>query len=315
MPHVVYVVMSHRNPGQVLRLAGRLLDGSSSSHVLLHHDPTGAPLPAGPSPPRLVSVRPRRPVRWGTSDTVHVFVDALRQAREQLDPDWLVFLSGQDYPIAPVPDIERELGSTPQDVLMDLVPVATESPWAEGEAASRYAYRYLRRPAGHPWAQGAAGLLARRGDPGGRHADDADWSTAPRFVTRRVDDELLVGVRPRRPVFGPSRRCFVGDQWFSVSRRGIADLLDADPGGALLRHYDRTIVPDESYFHTLVGNALPPERIGGARRYVRWTGEAHPELLTSRHLGHLLGTGMHFARKFDQTVDGGVLDELDRLHG
>ena len=314
MAHVVYVVVSHRNPRQVLRLLGRLLDGSESSQVLLHHDPTGEPLPRRPSSPRLLDVQPRRPVRWGRSDTVHVFLDALRQARRHLDPDWLVFLSGQDYPIAPLADIEHQLSATRHDVLMDLVPVATASPWADGEAASRYAYRYVRRPPGHRSVRAAAQLVSRQRDPEGRQGDDADWSAGPRLVTRRIDDELLVGVLPRRPVFGPARRCYVGDQWFSVSRRGITDLLEADRDGALLRHYDRTIIPDESYFQTLAGNAVPPERIAAARRFVRWTGGAHPELLTGQHLGHLLDAGMHFARKFDDTVDVGLLDELDRLH-
>ena len=91
-------------------------------------------------------------------------------------------------------------------------------------------------------------------------------------------------------------------------------LLAADPGGRLLRHYDRTILADESYFQTLAGNRLALTEIARPRRYILWTDSPHPEVLTIGHLPDILRSDAHFARKFDAEIDATVLDELDRLH-
>jgi len=242
-------------------------------------------------------------------------MDALHQARRDQDPDWLVFLSGQDYPVRSISDIEADLGATKETVLMDLTEAATNSPWRQGEASSRYAYRYLRRPRHHLAVRLTARLIGRQPNPEGRQPDDSDWFNGPRFATRTMGTDLWVGVRPWHKTYDSSRLCFVGSQWFSVSRRGIDIMLAADPGGALLRHYDHTVLPDESYFQTLVGNAVQRDEIGGSRRYILWTDSPHPELLTTEHLPGILCSGTDFARKFDDEVNASVLDELDLLHG
>ena len=47
-------------------------------------------------------------------------------------------------------------------------------------------------------------------------------------------------------------------------------------------------------------------------RYLDWSREPAPAVLTRDDLPALLGSGKLFARKFDPTVDSEVLDALDR---
>jgi hypothetical protein len=308
MTTVAYVVLSHRAPEQVARLVRRLLDGSDTARVLLHHDPTGTPLPPRLLPARVERVVPARPVRWGDAADVLVFRDALAQAA---GADWTVFLSGQDYPVRPVAEIEADLATSPYDVLMELLH-ADDAPWPDEEAVSRYYYRYVRRPRGSWLSPVSRAVAWRRSDPEGRRRDRSDrWRAGRRLVSRTVGETVFVGWRPRRTPFGERAPLYIGSQWFSVSRRG-SDLLRNADDPALLRHMARTILPDESYFQTLVGRGVPAHLVGPNLRYIQWdAAAAHPRPVTLADLPAIEASGAHFARKFDAEADSDVLDALD----
>ena len=69
------------------------------------------------------------------------------------------------------------------------------------------------------------------------------------------------------------------------------------------------LVPDEIFFQTLVLNSPHRDSVVDANlRYIDWPG---PRVLRADDLDALLGSGMLFARKFDETVDAEILDLLD----
>lgn len=81
-----------------------------------------------------------------------------------------------------------------------------------------------------------------------------------------------------------------------------------------MRHYRRTVVPTESFPHTVL-HAEPALRLSSdTRRFTSWPSRsAHPALLRLADLDRILSSGAHFARKFDLTIDPIVMDELDRV--
>ncbi len=78
-----------------------------------------------------------------------------------------------------------------------------------------------------------------------------------------------------------------------------------------MQHYRRTILPSESLFATVLAND-PRISIGPAPRMLAFEdGAPHPRTFATPDLDKLLASGMHFARKFDESVDSRVLDQLD----
>jgi hypothetical protein len=83
-----------------------------------------------------------------------------------------------------------------------------------------------------------------------------------------------------------------------------------------MHHYRRTVVPTESFPHTVL-HAEPGLRLSSdTRRFTLWPSRSpHPAVLTVADLDHILSSGADFARKFDLTIDPIVMDELDRVVG
>jgi hypothetical protein len=117
---VCYLVLSHRNPAQVGRLTSALLTGAADSRVVVHHDASSCPLERSDLDPseRVELVPWSMDVRWGDWSLVQVVLDATRWIVERHDVEWLVLLSGQDYPLRPLAEIEAGLRGSDADAFI-----------------------------------------------------------------------------------------------------------------------------------------------------------------------------------------------------
>ena len=80
-----------------------------------------------------------------------------------------------------------------------------------------------------------------------------------------------------------------------------------------VRFFEHVFVPDELFFQTIIMNSQLRDTVDNDDlRYLDWTREPAPAVLTLADLPAILGSGQLFARKFDETVDSTVLDALDR---
>jgi hypothetical protein len=277
---VAYLVISHRNPAQVRRLVGAL--GEGGGEVFVRHDERRSRLDADLPARR---IEDDIEVEWGQSSHLEMLLNALARVREESDPDWLVVVSGQDYPLRPLAEIEARLERASDDAYLG-------NPWrlddSQGEFFRRYAYWHTRVPAFTPRPpRRLEGLVYRR---------DLPTSQRP-----------MLGIR-RRP--GIPFACWVSSDWPILNRRALEAVLRPRP--RLMRHYRRCFAASESYFATILENEPGLELSGDDRRFVRFAaGAPSPDLLTSADLGALLASGAHFARKFDSEVDAEVLDSLD----
>lgn len=83
---------------------------------------------------------------------------------------------------------------------------------------------------------------------------------------------------------------------------------------AFVRFFEHAFVPDELFFQTIVINSPLRESVVNENlRYIDWSREPAPAILTARDFTRLTASGKLFARKFDATVDGRILDLLDDL--
>ncbi|HEV2728020.1 MAG TPA: hypothetical protein VGV34_06975, partial [Solirubrobacterales bacterium] len=119
---VAYLVTSYRNPGQVLRLVSALREGPGSE-VVVSHSQDQSRLEAHEVEARGGHLLPHRrgPVRWGSWAYLRSLLDGFAWMAERFDPDWTVVLSGQDYPLRPLSEIESFFASTDFDALLGAV--------------------------------------------------------------------------------------------------------------------------------------------------------------------------------------------------
>jgi hypothetical protein len=300
LTRVAYLITSYTLPDQVLRLARRLRAGSPGAPIVIHHDERRSRLDDG-ALARLGGVervRPPMAVEWGTGSQLDLHLRCYAWLLARVEFDWVVLLSGQDYPIRPLAEIERDLGAAPFDgfVQSDVVAPPAWRRDAHDEFARRYFYRYRAIPAPRPRLRRA--ITAAR----------------PLLALRRLPSGTLLGHRTRSP-FSAALPCRRGPDWITLSRRAVAALdAAATTRPALVRHYRRTLIPTESFAHTVLA-ATPGLRLrADTRRYSAWRpGAPRPEVLRLEDLDRILASGADFARKFDATVDTAVLDELDRV--
>jgi hypothetical protein len=291
---LAYLVVSHVNPGQVLRLV-RVLGEGPAAEVVVRHDQRHSRLDAAAveeAGGRLL--RDGLTVEWGGWSHLRALLAALERIAAELDPDWLMVLSGQDYPLRPVEQVEERLAMAPHDAYLghswQLETEALPPPPAE-EFFLRYAYFHLPAPR-LPWfPRSIRRVVYFRERP-------------PRFGIRR----------PRLP-FRAGLRCWVSSDWPTLNRRALATVLRTKRDEQrLMRLYSRAVAPAESFFATALMNDPSLKVSDDDRRYVRFQpGAPSPDMLTSADLDELQASGADFARKFDAALDPGILDRLDEL--
>ncbi len=297
---VAYLIISHTLPAQVLRLAAVLRTASPDAALIVHHDERSCVLDADRlAALRAVRVEPPSRVEWGEISQLEMVLRCLRWALEHVAFDWLVVLSGQDYPIRPIADVERSLALADCDAFARTRACTRRARGAPIDEFSRRYYFRWRRTGSRSLAAGVS-WLARRGLP---------------VASSAMPSGTWIGVRALRSPFGSDFACHVGPDWFYLSRAAATAVERfAARWPSVLGYYGRTLHPNESFIQSVLANDPNLRLSADNRRYSVWDAPrmSGPRVLRLGDLDAMLGSGGDFARKFDETVDGAVLDEIDR---
>jgi hypothetical protein len=273
---VVVAVLSHRDPALLRRLVGRILEGRDTV-ALVHHDPSGDPHGL-PTDDRILLVPDPAPCDWGRMNLAEAMLRCLRAGLDLVpELEWLLLVSGQDYPAQHLALTEADLASQDADALLRWFPVPMDPAQDVHPWQARCRARYLRR--------------------------------------MRVPGDRRSVPFPRRPPFGNGTDLFVGDMWVNLRAPAVHHVLEQRERLSHVAGYlSRCSVPDEALLPTLLLNDADHLRIlSERRRYIRWVeGRPSPELLTLADVPAAVGSGDYFARKVDSVRTGDVLDALDR---
>ena len=151
MGTVVIAILSHRDPPQLTRLVNRVLEGERTM-VVVHHDPRGEPHGLRESE-RVRLVPDPAPCDWGRMSQALAMYRCIASARS-LAPDleWVLLVSGQDYPAQSIRATEAFLETSEADALLRHFEVAPAPQPGETAWQRRCRQRYLRRVRvpGHP---------------------------------------------------------------------------------------------------------------------------------------------------------------------
>jgi hypothetical protein len=296
-----YFLQTHIHPEQIHRLVRTLKAGSPEARILIGHDFGSCPLDLAPVAdlPGIDLFGFEGPLDRAGLGIIEPYFRALDWLAEHaVDFDWLIYLTGQDYPTLPLAQAEDFLARSGRDGFLSHWDIrARPGYWGDSRRGlRRYLYQYRPAPGWMSALKGINSLQSRY------HLSSAYG--------------LRLGVRADPPPFSEAFPCYAGDQWQALSRPVVEALRRALRERAdLVEYFRHTLCPCEAIVQTLLVNATEKfDLANDSLRYVDFTGtkDGRPRLLHARDFATLTSGNYHFARKIDPPTDGGLLDRLDR---
>jgi len=292
---IAYLVLTHSMPDHLGRLIEALreeeagffvhVDGKVAIEPFLRHRAADVEF-----------VDPRIDVYWGEWQMVQATLRLMERAVERDDPDYLVLLSGTCYPIRSRRSIRTLLGSA-GDLFLNSIPMPNNAAHKPESRLATFRFR-----SDQSWVENAlrATPILVRGPRPGRPFSKR-W-----LLTRDWRAEL-----PLAP--------YGGSSWWALPREAVDHVLDfVAREHAVVRFFENTKSPDESFFQTILANSSFAPRIRRNVTYADWTGRGrHPAWITEAHVARFARPGPYieggpygagelcFARKFPD--DGGVV--------
>lgn len=297
-PPIGFVLVTYNNAEQTLFLCERLNAMFANPPIVIHHDFSQTPLNTGLFSKNVRFVENWLRTAWGSLMVTDAQLLALRTLYATSDPDWFVPLSTTDYPIQTAAFILEDLFREDFDAYLDSRPARNLGRLVRDQPLGELSFR-------HPiWPQ----LAYNR------------YVAIPIF-SRTMAKRLHIAcetfclpfpflIRKFTP-FSGSIECHGGDSWFTANRRVAHVLFEETPLWRELHdHFSKRIVPEESFYHTLLANTPGFKISPDNKRYTDWRGcYAHPRTLNRGDFPRLLASTHHFARKF--AFDPDMLRDLD----
>ena len=269
-----YIITAHTLPAHLVRLVRRL--ESASARFFIHvdrraNDGVMATVERELGARPDVRLLPRHAVHWASFSQLRAI------------------LEGVDALLASSERLDYGVLLTGQDYPLR-APAAIESTLAGAGERSFIVYRpstgrFLERVTRWHWHGEVLGRRVR---------------VPNRFIPLTVRRELPAGLVP-----------YTGFGYWCLSRECLEYVATRD--AELTRYFRWSSSPDETYFQTILMNSpLADTLVNDDLRYVDWSeGKASPRVLTRFDLDRMTRSSALFARKFDPSVDPGVLDALD----
>ncbi len=297
-PSIGFVLATYDKPEQTLHLCARLNEMFGAPPIAIHHDFSQTDLDQSAFPANVRFVKRWLRTRWASLTVVDAQLSALDLLMNTADPDWFVTLSTTDYPIQTADRILEDLAASECDVFLDSRKIEDRGAAFLNEGLGELAFRNPQFVQDAFNRYVAFPLLSPRMGKRLRQPHEA-WVLRSRWLVEHLTP------------FSAGLDCYAGDFWLTGTRRIAALLLTQTPlWKKLHRHYEGRSAPEESFFHTLIGNTPGIRKAPGNLRYTDWRGcFAHPRMLGQSDFPALLASEAHFARKF--VFEPSLLRQLD----
>lgn len=278
-----------------------LADLLAPHRIIVHHDFTK--FPAFKVDRENVTVLPDPVVTsWGGWSLVAATLKLMQYAQQHFKFDYFQLLSETCMPVKPVSEFENFLFKAQPDAMMDLQPILSpDDPVFISHGwryypRSQFARRLFRKAIyiAEPilsWKQsGLVNLKCIKSD------------ISPLQKSLAILLKTLYRLLWSQNFFsrGNVRVCAVGGQWFGLSTdmlNRVLAMIEQEP--VLLKHYQSSHIPDESFFQTLVYH-LKPKRLYPANHVVFWhSNGTGPDNLLENDLSNVYSNkDIYFSRKF-----------------
>lgn len=223
---ICYLILAHNNPDHLRRLISAVRNGGNGVYV--HIDLKASISDFLPVEGQNVEfIRDRIPVYWGDYSIVQATLNLMYAAvGGNNEYEYYCLLSGSHYPIRSQQYISSYLEKNYGREFINIFPFASKG----GKPLSKISYYHLTPE-----------KLAKLRLPG--------------FVNRgilsivsRIKRDYKKGLRGKKP--------YSGSQWWTLSRPAVLYIVDyVQRHKHYARFFKRTHIPDESFFHTILGNS------------------------------------------------------------
>ncbi|NJL78122.1 MAG: N-acetylglucosaminyltransferase [Richelia sp. RM2_1_2] len=300
---ICYLIQTHQNAEQIYRLIETIQTSGTDNQIIISHDFTSCNLDTSSLENNGVKILTGKGGR-GDFLSVQSYLNAVKWLIDnRVEYDWLIYLSGQDYPIKPISKIESFLSSTDYDGFLEYFPVfSSESHWSIQEGKSRYLFEYRS-------------INFLRKVP--------SW-LKQLFIPIKIINYLqpffrinlayeMFGVR-RKSLFNQEFICYGGSFFTTLSRKCVEYLhYFCQKHPEVVEYYQKVCVSDESFIQTILLNSRQFNLCDDNKRYFDFskTQNGRPKVLTINDYDAIMESNAHFARKFDICKDEKILDILD----
>ena len=290
MPRTAFLLQVHKNPEQVNGFINQLVSGHQAD-IYIHVDKRSreefeAGLHAGP---RITLLKESIECEWGDISQVNATLLLIREAlASNQNYDFLCLRSGQDLMVNP--GFKQFLRENRNKIFLS--------------------YRKMERD--------ELGLMKIRWPKASRKR-----YTTPhpiRLFRRGLLSLSRKGVNlfPNKKKWKEEFSFYKGSQWFTIpveTARYIIDFIEENKW--FHEYFTHTLVPDESYFQTLLMNSPYRDLVVNSNLYfVKWgetlSGRNSPQTLSEADIPAIERSGGFFARKFDSMMDPAIVDYFVR---
>lgn len=300
---IAYLVQSHTDVAQVRRLRDTLRTLDPTCRVYVSHDERGEPGIEDLADDTTSVVRD--PGGRAEYHYVTRWARAVEQVRDDGGADFVVLLSGQDYPVRPLDEMHDELRSSGDGFLETFAALhGEESHWPLREGRARYLYRWRSLM---PLSEGTSRRL---------HLLHGLNYLQPFVRVNVAYGRLRLGLRGARVPEG--LECRGGSMFHTLSWRAAEHVLRSLRTRPDVVAWARSsLIIDEALVQTLVSDAPELEFVPSSRRYYRFEDShfGHPKTLTAADVPDALASGAYFARKFALRTHPDALDAVDAALG
>ena len=300
---VCYLIQTHKNLQQVYRLTQTIRRSSPYSQIIISHDSKHCNVDSTSlkslSGVEVLQAQGGR----GNFSIVQGYLDAVAWLlRQNIEFDWLINLTGQDYPTQPLLQIESSLAESNYDGFIEHFKVFNkQSHWSVKEGYTRYLYRYQKLASELPeWQKKLLNPLKL-------------VNYIQPFFRVNFSYGMRIGVKTLAP-FNENFICYGGSFFCILSKKCVQYLYNFSKSRPdVVDYYKGVTQSDESFIQTVLVNSQLFNLSNDCKRYFNFSGtrNGHPRILTIHDYPSLMPNNIHFARKFDIDQDSKILDALD----
>jgi hypothetical protein len=274
---LAHLILVHAHPLQVQRLVKRLLSNRSDIYIHLDKKADRAAFIHLADMPGVFFIENNVSVGWGDYSMVQATLNAFEEIlAKDIIYSHINLLSGQDYPLKSIAQIEDLLFASPGKTFMQWLDIKND--WSHGRVRlANYSFGEYHFPARYRIQSIANKLLPKRKMP-----------------------ENLVA-------YGKS-------QWLTITPACAGYAIDYIKNHtALARYFKLTWGVDEVFFQTiLVNSPLANTLVNDNLRLIEMDAVFRPRVFGIADADELMDSGKLFARKFDGLADTAIFDYLDR---
>ncbi len=276
-----FIILAHDQPDAVRHQVDIL--AGAGHNVVIHFDKKGsakhrkAVRSIEKTYPDKVRVICRVRCVWGEWSLVKAVLVALREFERMTEkPDYIHLMSGADFPIRPITDLEEFLRRNPGKDFIECCDI-TQRRWVKGGLSMERFWFYF----------------------------PVNFRSQRKTFDRLVYLQRKLKIRRKIP-YGMTPN--MGSQWWTLRWESCAKILDfLAKNPSVIRYYRTTWIPDESFFQTVLAHLIPRREIADLQLTLHHlTPTGRPYVIYPDHIPLIRKLPHFFIRKVSASAFGGI---------